>query len=202
MAVNLFLCTVLVAGHKLSPRRYNTMFLISSSNIFCFKVYFARYLCHLSSWVWGAESRRTISPAFPCNLYLWIYSALPVQTMYLDHGLFVLIWRDNHFLLPGSCNAIAFSIPDLVAMTPAFLVLIYTIVMFFLVSPLLLFFYKGFIFPFSPQSPPVHSCIILVVSPFSCGMWDAASAWPDEWCRVRTQDLNRHPGPLKQSART
>ena len=41
----------------------------------------------------------------------------------------------------------------------------------------------------SPQSPPVHSCI-LVVSASSCVMWDATSAWPDEWCHVRAQDLN------------
>ena len=53
-----------------------------------------------------------------------------------------------------------------------------------------------FFFPFSPQSPPVHSCMFLVVSPSSCGMWDAASAWPDEQCHARTQDSNRrNTGP-------
>ena len=64
------------------------------------------------------------------------------------------------------------------------------------------FFLEDFIFPFSPQSPLVHSCIFLVVGP-SCGMCDAASAWLDERCHVHAQDLNwRNPGPLKQSART
>uniref|UniRef100_A0A9L0TTG6 Trafficking protein particle complex subunit 6B n=1 Tax=Equus caballus TaxID=9796 RepID=A0A9L0TTG6_HORSE len=34
-------------------------------------------------------------------------------------------------------------------------------------------------------------------------MWDTASAWPDEQCRVHAQDLNgQNPGPLKWSART
>ena len=41
-------------------------------------------------------------------------------------------------------------------------------------------FLKDFIFPFSPQSPLVHSYIFFVVGPSSCGMWDAASAWLDE----------------------
>src|SRR3712207_8288287 len=45
--------------------------------------------------------------------------------------------------------------------------------------------------PFAPQSPPVRSCAFLAVGPSSCGMWDAASAWPDEWCHVCAQDLNR-----------
>ena len=43
------------------------------------------------------------------------------------------------------------------------------------------FFLKIFkIFPFSPQSPMVRSCVFLVVGPSSCGMWDAVSAWLDE----------------------
>ena len=42
------------------------------------------------------------------------------------------------------------------------------------------FFFKDFIFPFSPQSPLVHSCIFLVVGPSSCGIWDVTSAWLDE----------------------
>ena len=48
-----------------------------------------------------------------------------------------------------------------------------------------------FFFPFSPQSPPVHSCIFFVVGPSSCGMWDAASAWFDEQCHLRAQDSNQ-----------
>ena len=56
----------------------------------------------------------------------------------------------------------------------------------------LFFFFKRFyFFPFSPQSPPVHSCIFFVVGPSSCGMWDAASAWSDEQCHVRAQDWNQ-----------
>ena len=63
------------------------------------------------------------------------------------------------------------------------------------------FFFKDFIIPFSPQSSPVHGCIFLVGVPSSCGMWDAASAWLDEWCHVRAQDSNqRNPGLLKQHA--
>ena len=34
----------------------------------------------------------------------------------------------------------------------------------------LCFFLKDFIFPFSPQSPPVQSCVFLVVGPSGCGM--------------------------------
>ena len=62
-------------------------------------------------------------------------------------------------------------------------------------------FFKDFVFPFfPPQSPPVHSCVFLVVGPSSCGMWDAASAWLDEQCHVCTQDLNqRNPGLPKWS---
>src|SRR3712207_5885852 len=58
------------------------------------------------------------------------------------------------------------------------------------------FFFKILFFPFSPQSPPVHSCIFFVVGPSSCGTWDAASAWFDEQCHVRAQDSNqRNTGP-------
>ena len=60
----------------------------------------------------------------------------------------------------------------------------------------LFFFLRFFFFPFSPQSPPVHSCMFFIVGPSSCGMWDAASAWSDEQCHVRAQDLNqRNTGP-------
>src|SRR3712207_6426784 len=41
------------------------------------------------------------------------------------------------------------------------------------------FFLKILFFPFSPQSPLVHSCVFFVVGSSSCGMWDAASAWSD-----------------------
>ena len=51
-------------------------------------------------------------------------------------------------------------------------------------------------FPFSPQSPPVHSFIFFIVGPSSCGMWDAASTWFEEQCHVRAQDSNqRNTGP-------
>uniref|UniRef100_A0A9L0TTH3 BLOC-1-related complex subunit 7 n=1 Tax=Equus caballus TaxID=9796 RepID=A0A9L0TTH3_HORSE len=61
---------------------------------------------------------------------------------------------------------------------------------------LFFFFLKILFFPFSPQSPLVHSCIFFIVDPSSCGMWDAASAWFDEQCHVRTQDSNqRNTGP-------
>ena len=53
------------------------------------------------------------------------------------------------------------------------------------------FFLRFYFFPFSPQSPPVHSCIFFIVGPSSCGMWDAASAWFNEQCHVRAQDLNQ-----------
>ena len=58
---------------------------------------------------------------------------------------------------------------------------------------------------FSPKAPRyiVHSCVFLVVGPSSCGMWDATSAWPEEWCHVHAQDSNWwNPGLLKQSTRT
>ena len=55
---------------------------------------------------------------------------------------------------------------------------------------------KIFFLPFSPQSPPVHSCTFLIVGPSSCGMWDTASAWFDEQCHVRGQDSNQwNTGP-------
>ena len=61
---------------------------------------------------------------------------------------------------------------------------------FFLLKDFLIFF------PFSSQSPPVHSCIFFVVGPSSCGMWDAASAWFDEQCHVHAQDSNQwNTGP-------
>ena len=66
---------------------------------------------------------------------------------------------------------------------------------------ILFFFY--FYFSFFSPNPPVHSCIFLVVGPSSCGVLDAASAWLDEQCHVRAQDLNQgNPGPPKHSART
>ena len=53
-----------------------------------------------------------------------------------------------------------------------------------------------FFVPFSPQSPPVHSCIFFAVGSSSCGMWDAASAWFDEQCHIWAQDSNqRNTGP-------
>ena len=52
-------------------------------------------------------------------------------------------------------------------------------------------FFKDFIFFFFSPKPPVHGCIFVVVGPSSCGMWDAALAWPDEWCHVRAQDPNQ-----------
>ena len=59
-----------------------------------------------------------------------------------------------------------------------------------------LFFKRFYFFPFSPQSPPVHSCICFVVVPSSCGMWDAASVWFDEQCHVRAQDSKQqNTGP-------
>ena len=55
---------------------------------------------------------------------------------------------------------------------------------------------KILFFPFSPQSPPVRSCIFLVVGPSSCGMWDAVSAWLDEQCHDCAQDSNQqNTGP-------
>ena len=54
-----------------------------------------------------------------------------------------------------------------------------------------------FYFLFLPKAPaPVHGCIFFVVGLSSCGMWDAASAWSDEQCHVRAQDLNQqNTGP-------
>ena len=55
----------------------------------------------------------------------------------------------------------------------------------------LFFFFLRFYFSFFSQSPPVRSCVFLVVGPSNCGMWDATSAWLDEWCHVHAQDSNR-----------
>ena len=64
------------------------------------------------------------------------------------------------------------------------------------------YFLKILFFLFLPKVPPVHSCIFSVVSPSSCGMWNAASAWLDERCHVRAPDLNRwNPGPPERSKR-
>ena len=53
------------------------------------------------------------------------------------------------------------------------------------------------LFCFSPK-PSITYLHILGVGPSSCGMWDAASAWLDEWCHVCAQDPNQwNPGPLK-----
>ena len=61
---------------------------------------------------------------------------------------------------------------------------------------ILYFFLRFYFFPFSPQMLPVHSCIFFVVGPSSCGIWDTASAWPDEQCHVHAQDSNqRNTGP-------
>ena len=58
------------------------------------------------------------------------------------------------------------------------------------------FFLKILFFPFSPQSPPVHSCIFFLVGPSICGMWDTASVGLDEKYHVRAQDSNqRNTGP-------
>uniref|UniRef100_F6ZAQ9 Vesicle trafficking 1 n=1 Tax=Equus caballus TaxID=9796 RepID=F6ZAQ9_HORSE len=46
--------------------------------------------------------------------------------------------------------------------------------------------------------PALFSTISQVVGPSSCGMWDAASVWPNEQCHVHAQDPN--PGPLKRNA--
>ena len=60
--------------------------------------------------------------------------------------------------------------------------------------------FRFLLFSYFSQSPQVHSCVFLLVAPSSCGTWDAASAWLDEWCHVCAQDLNwRNPGPPKQS---
>uniref|UniRef100_A0A9L0T568 Potassium channel tetramerization domain containing 19 n=1 Tax=Equus caballus TaxID=9796 RepID=A0A9L0T568_HORSE len=53
------------------------------------------------------------------------------------------------------------------------------------------------------QLMPLLQLYILVAGPSSCGIWDAASTWPDERCHVRAQDPNqRNPGGLQRSART
>ena len=60
----------------------------------------------------------------------------------------------------------------------------------------LFFFFKILFFPFSPQSPPVHSCTFSVVGPSSCGMRDTAPAQLDEQRQVHAQDPNqRNTGP-------
>ena len=43
-----------------------------------------------------------------------------------------------------------------------------------------------FFFYFISPNPHCTQLYILVACPSSCGMWNAASTWPDEWCHVRT----------------
>ena len=59
-----------------------------------------------------------------------------------------------------------------------------------------------FFFCFISSTPfPSHTQLyILVAGPSNCGMWDAASTWPDEQCHVRAQDPN--PGLPQRSTRT
>ena len=55
---------------------------------------------------------------------------------------------------------------------------------------------------FSAKLPRTQLCIFSCGSS-SCGMWDAASTWPDKQCHVCVQDPNwGNPGLQKQSART
>ena len=46
------------------------------------------------------------------------------------------------------------------------------------VANLLFSFLSTFFFSLNPPSTELY---ILVVGPSSCGMWDAASMWPDDW---------------------
>ena len=50
-------------------------------------------------------------------------------------------------------------------------------------------FKKFFFLLFLPLSPQ-YIVVYLVVGPSSCGISDAASAWPDVRCHVRPEDLN------------
>ena len=43
----------------------------------------------------------------------------------------------------------------------------------------------------SPQSLPSPQLYILVIRASGSARWDAASAWPDEWCHVPAQDPNQ-----------
>ena len=63
------------------------------------------------------------------------------------------------------------------------------------------FFFKDFIFPFSPQSPLAHGCAFLAEGPSSRGMWEAAPAWPHKWCHVCGQDPNQETLGHRSGAR-
>ena len=60
----------------------------------------------------------------------------------------------------------------------------------FLLLSLLLLLLLLLLFLLLPTAPSTW-LYILAIGPSSCGMWDAASAWLDEWCHVHTQDPNR-----------
>ena len=62
------------------------------------------------------------------------------------------------------------------------------------------FFLKLLCFLLLPKAPRYIVVYFSVVGPSSCGMRDAASAWPDERGRVGAQDPNLgNPGPPEQS---
>ena len=133
--------------------------------------------CHL----WNITKSKFLAVTFVGVLSHWLLKILSVQ-----------------YLLPQLCQNKWFLFV-IAVLNQSLLIFLFCLklIIGFLLFFLLRFFY---IFPFSPQSPPVHSCIFLVMGPSSCGMWDAASAWPDERCHVCTQDPNRrNPGPPQQS---
>ena len=51
-----------------------------------------------------------------------------------------------------------------------------------------------YLFCFISPNAPCTQLYILVAGPASCGMWDAASTWPDERCHVCAQDPCLRPG--------
>ena len=57
---------------------------------------------------------------------------------------------------------------------------------------LIIIFLKTLFFLFSLQSPPVHSCVFLVVGPASCGMWDTTSSSAMSAPRIRPGETLSH----------
>ena len=142
---------------------------------------------------------------FPCEIYdlgklvtfkHYMTGALPsISTCIFFHLNPTIIRWPKHYLYPHLTEIkLRLEEPDYLILSRVILILIvracgnsYRIWTFCLTPALLFlsffFFSYRFYFPFSSQSHRVHSCIFLVMGP-SCGMWDATSAWLDEWRHV------------------
>ena len=129
------------------------------------------------------------------NVYVQFYQAKRLNSTSMPEAP----RGSNHNSFPSHWNNI---MTFMIIISMCFLSFLFLCIFFFLrigtwannccQSFLLLLFYL--------PKPPCTQLYILFACPSSCGMWDAASTWTDEWCHVCTQDPN--PGPPQRSTRT